>query len=137
MQEMFPNNQIFNRDESHDVTEENRNSTSVLCPSWCASCSLLNLLFEDEDALPLLRRQHGDLFWGQLQDLHDESSLEKKRRIVFSMQAKGKTQSRVRLPLFLFSTQQHWLHLCKTCSPPQATHTLNDLQSVNSSADID
>lgn len=44
------------------------------------SCSLLNLLFEDEDALPLLRGQHGDLFWGQLQNLHDESRLEDKNR---------------------------------------------------------
>lgn len=42
----------------------------------CPSCSLLNLLFEDEDALPLLRGQHGDLFWGQLQDLHDQGGLE-------------------------------------------------------------
>lgn len=44
------------------------------------SCRLLNLLFEDEDALPLLRGQHGDLLWGQLQNLHDESSLEDKNR---------------------------------------------------------
>lgn len=44
------------------------------------SCRLLNLLFEDEDALPLLWGQHGDLFWGQLQNLHDESSLEDKNR---------------------------------------------------------
>lgn len=44
------------------------------------SCRLLNLLFEDEDALPLLRGQHGDLFWGQLQNLHDESSLEDRNR---------------------------------------------------------
>lgn len=43
--------------------------------SRCA-CGLLNLLFEDEDALPLLWRQHGDLLWGQLQHLHDEGSLE-------------------------------------------------------------
>lgn len=58
-------------------------------PTWnqCGSAGpsrrsrgLLNLLFEDEDALPLLWRQHGDLFWGQLQDLHDESSLEDKNR---------------------------------------------------------
>lgn len=58
-------------------------------PTWnqCGSAGpsrrsrgLLNLLLEDEDALPLLWRQHGDLFWGQLQDLHDESSLEDKNR---------------------------------------------------------
>lgn len=40
------------------------------------TCGLLDLLFEDEDALPLLWRQHGDLLRGQLQHLHDESSLE-------------------------------------------------------------
>lgn len=45
-------------------------------PSRCPSSSLLNLLFEDEDALPLLRGQHCDLFWGQLQDLHNQGSLE-------------------------------------------------------------
>lgn len=47
--------------------------------SRCA-CGLLNLLFEDEDALPLLWRQHGDLLRGQLQDLHDQSGLEDKHR---------------------------------------------------------
>lgn len=40
-------------------------------------CSLLNLLLEDEDALPLLWGQHGDLFRGQLQDLHNQGSLER------------------------------------------------------------
>lgn len=42
-----------------------------------SSCRLLNLLFEDENALSLLRGQHGNLFWGQLQDLHDQGSLER------------------------------------------------------------
>lgn len=40
------------------------------------SCRLLNLFFQDEDALPLLWRQHGDLFRGELQHLHDECSLD-------------------------------------------------------------
>ncbi|KAG7224748.1 hypothetical protein INR49_013459 [Caranx melampygus] len=43
----------------------------LLGPSWRTSCSLLNLLFEDEDALPLLRGQHGDLFW--VADIHRHS----------------------------------------------------------------
>lgn len=42
-----------------------------------SSCRLLNLLFEDENALSLLRGQHGNLFWGQLQDLHDQGGLER------------------------------------------------------------
>lgn len=47
------------------------------------SCCLLNLLFEDEDALPLLWGQHGNLFWGQLQDLHDQSSLQRRGGTVY------------------------------------------------------
>lgn len=42
-------------------------------------CSLLNLLFEDEDALPLFWRQHRYLFWSQLQYLHDQGSLGRKQ----------------------------------------------------------
>lgn len=45
--------------------------------SRCPSCCLLNLLFKDEDALSLLWRQHGDLFRGQLQDLHDQGGLKR------------------------------------------------------------
>lgn len=50
---------------------------SLVESSRGSSCRLLNLLFEDEDALPLLRGQHGNLFWGQLQDLHDQGGLER------------------------------------------------------------
>lgn len=46
--------------------------------SWRPPCRLLNLLFEDEDALPLLRGQHSYLFWGELQDLHDQGGLQEK-----------------------------------------------------------
>lgn len=63
-------------------------------PSRCPTCRLLNLLFEDEDALPLLRRQHSDLFWGQLQDLHNQGGLERgnqKACITFNCHTVGKT----------------------------------------------
>lgn len=33
--------------------------------------SFLNLLFQYEDTLPLLRGKHGDLFWSQLEYLHN------------------------------------------------------------------
>lgn len=49
---------------------------------WAYGCGysgcpggLQDLLFEDEDALPLFWGQHGDLFWGQLQHLHDQGGL--------------------------------------------------------------
>lgn len=54
---------------------------------WAYGCGysgcpggLQDLLFEDEDALPLFWGQHGDLFWGQLQHLHDQGSLENNRQ---------------------------------------------------------
>ena len=40
-----------------------------------SSC-LLDLLFEDENALSLLRGQHGDLFRGELEHLHDQGGLQ-------------------------------------------------------------
>lgn len=42
--------------------------------SGCA-CRLLNLLLQYQDTLSLFWWQHGDLFWGQLQYLHNQGSL--------------------------------------------------------------
>lgn len=60
-----------------------RNTHWPLCPAplpqGCGSSrgagGLLYLLFQDQDALPLLWRKHGDLVCRQLENLHDERGL--------------------------------------------------------------